>query len=184
MEADSPIEVEVYSSAEEVELILNGQSLGHSPAHNTAKFILTYQPGTLEAVSYTGGQEVSRDCLTTAGQAVALKITPEKNAPHGATLPANGEALFFAKIEAVDADGNPVPYVETEITAVCDGAATLAALGTGRPATEENYTVGRITLYKGCALAILRAGNEAGKVVLTVKDEGFPPAVLPITVEA
>ena len=180
----SPVEVEVYSSAEEVELILNGQSLGRSPARNTAKFTLTYQPGTLEAVSYTGGQEVSRDTLTTAGKAVALKITPEKNTPHGASLPANGESLCFAKIEAVDADGNPVPYVEAEITAACEGAAALAALGTGRPATEENYTAGKITLYKGCALAIVRAGTEAGEATLTVRAEGLSSAVLRLNMES
>ena len=85
-----PAQVEVYSGADEVELILNGQSLGRKPAgkenHNKALFELTYEPGTLEAISYTGGVEISRDQVTTAGTPAALRIVLEKT-----QIAANGE---------------------------------------------------------------------------------------------
>lgn len=174
----APVEVEVYSGAEEVELFLNGESLGRREAHGSAAFALTYQPGVLEAVSYTAGKAVSRDSLTTAGPAVKLKATVDSIAPHGAALPADGEALCFVKIEAVDTDGHLVPWVEEKATARANGAAVLAAFGTGRPCTEENYTKGEITLYKGTALAILRAGTEKGTACLTVEAQGLQPAVM------
>lgn len=167
----SPIQVDVYSGADEVELLLNGASLGRKPARNTAQFDLTYQPGTLEAVSYTNGAEVSRDKLVSAGAPVQLLLTPEKTA-----LNADGESLCYVKVEAADAAGNPVPYGEVSARAAASGAATLAAFGTGRPCTEENYTRGEAVLYKGAALAILRAGTKPGDAVLEVSAEGLGKA--------
>ncbi|MBE6978845.1 MAG: glycoside hydrolase family 2 protein [Ruminococcaceae bacterium] len=166
IEPGSPIEVEVYSSADEVELLLNGKSLGKEMARNTAKFSLTYEPGVLEAISYTDGKEVSRDKLETYGKPVGLKLTPDKT-----VLTADGDSLCFVKVEAVDKNGNPVPYVEAKTTVKAEGAAQLVAFGTGRGCTEENYTKGEITLYKGTALAILRSGTEAGIATLTVSAE-------------
>lgn len=177
-EPGTPVEVEVYSSADEVELILNGASLGRVPAKIKTHFNLTYQPGTLEAVSYTDGKEVSRDRLVSAGIPAALKLTPEKT-----DICADGESLCFVKVEAVDAQGNPVPYVEETVTAEVDGAAVLAAFGTGRGCTEENYTTGRIPLYKGTALAILRASTEAGTAILRVSADGLHSAAIALKVQ-
>ncbi len=171
VEAGSPIEVEIYSSGEEVELILNGKSLGRAAAKYAAKFSLTYEPGVLEAVSYTGGREVSRDRLETFGKPVGLKLTPEQ-----AEISASGESLCFVKVEAVDENGNFVPYVEVKATAKAEGAAALIAFGTGRGCTEENYTAGEITLCKGAALAILRSGLETGTAKLTVTADGLGTA--------
>ncbi len=178
MENGAPVEVEVYSGAEEVELFLNGVSVGRRKAYGSASFVLTYQPGSLEAVSYSAGKEISRDSLITAGPAVRLKATIDLSAPHGAALPADGNALCFVKIEAADANNQPVSWVEVNATASVEGAAVLAAFGTGRPCTEENYTKGKVVLYHGKALAILRAGTEKGKAHLTVEAPGLQPAVL------
>lgn len=179
VEPGSPVEVEVYSAADEVELLLNGESIGRSPARNTAKFTVTYEPGTLEAVSYTAGQEVSRDRLETYRKPVGLKLIPDRT-----SLTADGESLCFVKVEAVDEHGNHIPYVEAEATAVAEGAAVLAAFGTGRACTEENYTAGKITLYGGTALAILRSSVEPGSGKLTVSAEGLGTAALEIQIES
>ena len=176
-EPGTPVEVEVYSSADEVELILNGASLGRVPAKFKTHFNLTYQPGTLEAVSYSDGKEVSRDKLITAGEPASLKLTPEKT-----EITADGESLCFVRVEAVDADGNHVPYVETAACAKAEGAAALAAFGTGRGCTEENYTSGRVTLFKGTALAILRASTEAGTACLQISADGLQSASTEIRV--
>lgn len=168
VEPGSPVEVNVYSSADEVELVLNGRSLGRQPAKNTASFSLTYEPGTLEAISYTEGREISRDKLETHGKPVGLKLTPDKS-----ILDADGDSLCFVKVEAVDAEGRFVHWAEAEAAAEVEGVATLAAFGTGRTCTEENYTVGRVTLHRGTALAIVRAGMEAGDAKLKVSCDGL-----------
>lgn len=174
-EPGSPAEVEVYSSAEEVELLLNDKSLGRAAAGNTAHFSLAYEPGVLEAVSYTGGKEISRDRLETCGRPAGLKLTPDKT-----EMTADGERLCFVTVEAVDEAGNPLPYLEAHANAEAQGAAVLAAFGTGRGCTEENYTKGEVTLYQGRALAILRAGTEAGTAALTVTAEGLGSAKVTI----
>lgn len=177
-EPGTPIEVDVYSAAEGVELILNGTSLGRQSAKFITHFSLNYEPGILEAISYTDGREVSRDVLISAGTPAALKLTPDKT-----VLPADGESLCFVKVEAVDAQGNPVPYAEPIATAKAEGSANLAAFGTGRGCTEENYTTGQITLYHGTALAILRASENKGSAALTVSADGLGQATLKIMTE-
>lgn len=180
VEEGSPVRVEVYSAAEEVELLLNGQSVGRKKAgkenHLKADFEVFYQPGILEAVSYTGGQEVSRDRIVSAGDVAGLKITLEDSVRESKTLPADGQSLAFAVIEVVDAQGNWIPYAEIEVTAEVEGAATLAAFGTGRTETEENYTVGEVVSYQGRCLAIIRAGRTPGSAKLTVKAKGMADA--------
>lgn len=186
-EAGCGVKVEVYSSAEEVELFVNGVSAGRQPAgkgkHNKACFEVTYEPGTLEAVSYSGGKEVSRDCVRSAGKPAALRISPDVHALRRDTLEADGQSLYYAVVDVVDGEGNPVTYAETEVRAEAQGAAVLAAFGTGRPVTEENYTAGRAVSYHGKLLAILRSGYEAGTVKLSVYAEGLAGAELEIAVE-
>ena len=90
---------------------------------------------------------------------------------------------MYYKVEAVDADGNHIPYVEAKATAKAEGAAQLAAFGTGRACTEENYTKGSVTLYRGTALAILRSGVDTGRAKLTVSAEGLGTADTEIQIQ-
>jgi len=169
------VKVEVYSAADEVELLLNGESLGRAKAgadnHYKGIFELTYAPGILEAISYKDEKIVSTDKVITARKPTALQIRTDKS-----ELIADGQSLSFAVIEVVDKDGIRVPYVEQNATAKIEGPATLAAFGTGNPVTEENYTKGEFNAYKGRMLAIIRSGYEAGNVVLTVRidEPGVP----------
>lgn len=181
----SPVKVEVYSAAEEVELFINGRSVGKQAAgkanHNRTCFEVAYEPGILEAVSRSAGEEVSRDTVKSAGKPSGVKITTEQLWNSGNGYPADGQSLIFARVEVVDADGNPVPYAEPILTAKAEGAAHLAAFGSARTETEENYTIGKVRACQGKALAILRAGYEAGTAALTVGAEGLQEAV--VTVE-
>jgi beta-galactosidase len=167
-----PTKVDVYSGAEEVELFLNGKSLGKKEAGKanryTVQFEVEYQPGILKAVSLTRGREISSAEIATTGKAAGLRIVPEKTA-----IKADGQSLYFAVVEIVDAQGRRVPFDDRKAKAVVSGAATLAAFGNGRPVTEENYTAGEFTSYLGRFLAIVRAGYEEGEAVLKVSAEGL-----------
>ena len=178
-----PVQVDVYSAAEEVELILNGQSLGRKPAgkanRNMAKFELTYEPGVLKAISYTAGKEISSDMLITAGEPAGIRIVPDKK-----ELAADGQSLVYAIVEITDAEGRLVPTAELKASAKVEGPATLVAFGTGRPQTTENYTTGMFTSYKGRLLAIVRAGYEPGISRLTVNVEGLQPVFVDIPIKA
>lgn len=171
---NKPVEVVVFTSADEVELIVNGKSLGKKPVSkeepmpNSVSFDTVYEAGTVEAISYKAGVEVSRDKIATTGQAVALRLTPEK-----VEMKANGQDLIYVAIDVVDAEGCVVPDAELPITASVEGAAWLAGFGTGNPKTDEDYTDDKTVTYKGRAMAILRGGYEAGAVSLSVKAEGM-----------
>lgn len=172
-ENGTAVSVDVYSRAEEVELLLNGKSLGKKPAgaecHFKAEFEVTYEAGTLTAISYQDGQEVSRDEVKTVGEPVGLKITMEKK-----QMAADGESLAYGIVEIVDAEGNWVPTAEDTLAKVSvEGAASLAGFGTGRGQTEENYTKGEFTSFEGRWQVILRAGTEAGEASVHVEAEGL-----------
>lgn len=172
-ENGTAVSVEVYSRAEEVELLLNGKSLGKKPAgaecHFKAEFEVPYEAGTLTAISYQDGQEVSRDEIKTVGEPVGLKITMEKK-----QMSADGESLAYGIVEIVDAEGNWVPTAEDTLAKVSvEGAASLAGFGTGRGQTEGNYTKGEFTSFEGRWQVILRAGTEAGEAGVHVEAEGL-----------
>ena len=179
VESGTPIKVEVFSSAPEVELLVNGKSLAKAAtAHNKAQFQVPYEPGELTAVSRDGEQEISRNTIRSAGTAAGLKITAGKT-----VLANDGTSLCFAAVEIVDGEGNPVPYAETEVSATVEGAATLQAFGSARPKTEENYTKGIATAYHGKLLAVVRSGVEAGIALLRVSSSELGNAELEIKVE-
>jgi len=174
-----PVDVAVFSSAEEVELLVNGISVGRKKAGEaliqdmplTFLFRAEYQPGTVEAVSYTDGKEVSRKVLKTVGKPVSIRLTAETEA-----MKADGESLCYVNAELIDENGNVVPDADVLLKAEATGAAALLGFGSGNPITNENYTKGQFTSYQGKALAVLRAGCEAGEAKLTVCAEGLGKA--------
>ncbi len=176
----------VFSAAEEAELLVNGVSIGRKKAgealsHDmplTFVFEEAYQPGTVEAVSYTGGKEVSRARLITAGKPVTIRLTAETEA-----LKADGESLCYVNAELVDEKGNVVPDADALMNAEVTGAAELLGFGSGNPITCENYSKGQFTSYLGRALCVLRSGYEAGETKLTVSAEGLGKAEIRLQVK-
>jgi beta-galactosidase len=177
-----PTKVDVYSAAGEVELFLNGKSLGRKAAGKAnrykAQFDLCYEPGIVKAVSLSGGREVSFSEVHTAGKAAGIRITPEKT-----EIKADGQSLCFVIVEIVDAQGRRVPFDDRKAKAVVSGAGTLAAFGTGRPVTEENYTAGEFTSWLGRFLAVIRSGCEAGEAVLHIHIDGLADAEAVISIQ-
>ena len=181
-----PVDIAVFSSAEEVELIVNGESLGRKRAgealiHDmplTFLFRAEYHPGTVEAVSYTGGKKVSRAVLATTGKPVAIRLTAEMEA-----LKADGESLCYVNAELIDENGQVVPDADMLLKAEVTGAAQLLGFGSGNPITDENYTKGQFTSYQGRSLAVLRAGYAAGETKLTVSAEGLGQAEIYLQVK-
>ena len=181
-----PVDIAVFSSAEEVELFVNGVSVGRKKADEalihdmplTFLFRAEYQPGTVEAVSYTAGKEVSRTVLATTGKPVSIRLTAETE-----TMKADGESLSYVNAELIDENGQVVPDADILLKAEVTGAAELLGFGSGNPITDENYSKGQFTSYQGKVLAVLRAGYEAGETKLTVSADGLAKADLCLQVK-
>ena len=163
----------VYSNAEEVELIVNGVSAGvRKPMktrdweHNVAHWdkIAYGKGGSIEAVARTGGKEVARDRIVTAGRPVTIEIECE-NASDWA---ADGMDLEFVNVYAKDAAGNRVPTAMDEVSFEVSGAATLYATDDGDHSTAQVFNVSKRKMHHGFAQAILRAARTPGKVALRV----------------
>ncbi|MWB98410.1 glycoside hydrolase family 2 TIM barrel-domain containing protein [Agromyces seonyuensis] len=161
-------EIEVYSADDEVELLLNGRSLGRRAAGArvgfVARFTATYEPGELVAVGYRGKRERGRSSLRSA-DAAALRLRSEQ------TGLAGPDDLAYVWVELADGAGIVDVSAEDRITVQVDGPAELAGFGNAAPITEDGYT-GRVArTHDGRALAILRGTGEAGTVTLTARSE-------------
>jgi beta-galactosidase len=171
-----PIHVEVYSDAEEVELLLNGTTVGRLPAgpdHEfRADFELVYAPGELVAVAYSDGRERGRGRLVTAGDALVLDVRADRS-----RLRAHSGDLAFVDIALTDGAGTVHPCRDRLVTVTVDGPAVLQALGSADPATEETFSGPSRRTFDGRALAVIRP-TGAGDITVTVHAEGCEPAQL------
>lgn len=175
--------VDVYAADEEVELLLNGVSLGRQVAgaaqQNKVTFMVVYTPGTLEAVAYQNGRATGRTALTTAGAPAALRLTADR-----ANIRAVAGDLSYVTIEIVDGAGIIVPHAAHQVTVEVTGAGELIAIGTPNPLSEELYVGTQRTAYEGRLLAVVRSRGQAGELHLRALAEGLPPAELRLRVQA
>lgn len=177
-----PAVVDIFSSSEEVELFLNDISLGRKPAGKAAGFIasyeITYEPGTLMAVSYQNGMESGRDILQTAKTPVKISLSSDQP-----VLTANGNDLAYVTIGLQDENGIFNLQSETVIHISVDGAGTLQGFGSADPHTSNHYYTTAWNTYDGRLLAAIRSGFDPGEIKITVSADGLDKETLVITVE-
>ena len=181
-ESGEQVSLYTYTNGDEVELFLNGKSLGVKKNSTDPKLRarikwdnITYAPGTLVAVAKKNGKVVARHQIETTGEAVALKLVPDMETWH-----ADGKDLMHVRIYAVDKKGRRVLNVKDakafdKLTFTVKGDANIVAVDNGNITSDELHigktqlekTIQR-NLFQGSALVILRAGNKPGKIELSV----------------
>lgn len=184
-EAGEKVSLYTYTNGDEVELFLNGKSLGVKKNSNDPKLRarikwdnIAYAPGTLVAVAKKNGKVVARHQIETTGEAVALKLVPDAENWH-----ADGKDLMHVRIYAVDKKGRRVLNMKDakafdKLTFTVKGDANIVAVDNGNIASDELHigktqlekTIQR-NLFQGSALVILRAGDKPGKIELSVAGE-------------
>lgn len=176
-----PALVEVYSADEEVELFLNGKSMGRKPAGRQAdyiaRFTVPYEPGTLKAVAYKNGDKQESSTLYTADSETRLSITADKT-----TLKKGSASLSFITIELTDNKGIRKPYEPRKVSVELTGAGTLLGYGSADPKSEENFFDTTRTTFEGRLLAVVRSGDETGAIRLAFHADGLEDAVIELTV--
>ena len=177
-----PANVDVYSEAEEVELLLNGTSLGRKPAGEKHGFMatyeMTYEPGELLAVSYCNGEETGRDFLYTAGEKVQMQVDCE-----GEVLKADGADLAFLTVKLTDDKGIDNLFAQKEITVTVEGAGTLQGFGNADPRAIGSYDDTTWKTFDGYVMAVVRAGKEAGTIKVKFDAEGCESREVEIQVQ-
>lgn len=165
-----------YTNADEVELLVNGKSLGiktndrkNPKARNKIKWDnIAYQAGNLEAVARSAGKIVARHKIETTGEATALAAQPDNS-----TWRADGMDLQHVRVCAVDKKGRLVAAAGHPLRFTVEGPAEIVGVING-DITSNELTVGDTRqLYRGIATVILRSQQSAGKVSLTVTADGL-----------
>lgn len=175
-----PAVVDIYADAQEVELFLNGRSLGKKPTGEACGFTATYEtvyePGELLAVSYENGEETGRFTLYTAKETIQLLAEADRH-----ELAANGEDLAFITVKLVDEDGVENLYASRKVHVSVEGAGALAGFGSADPQALGSYQDTAWETYDGYVMAVVRAGTDAGTIRVTFDAEGCEDAVVEIS---
>lgn len=165
-----PAYIEVISPGDEVELLLNGRSLGRGPAgfkrNFTAKFTTKYEPGQVIAISYANGKETSRSVTCSAGP-TSVQLSYDKSK----VLKGDEQDLLFVRVELADVDGVIEHHDDDDLEVLVTGPATLLGLGNGAMATTERFDDNVHSTYHGRALAVIRSGSTQGTATLTVNSK-------------
>ena len=174
----STLSLYTYTNADEVELFVNGKSLGVKQnttapkSRNRIKWDgVKYEPGYVEAVAKKGGKVVARHKIETAGDAV--KLTAESD---NTEWKADGQDLQHIKVCAVDKKGRHVQGTQGEVTFEVEGPAEILGVINGDMASDELTVGNKRKLYRGTATVILRSKREPGKVRLTATTPGLKQA--------
>ncbi len=175
----APIEVHLYSGAEEVVLLLNGLEVGRkrmAPADKMkALFKVPYQPGSLIAVAYSSGREIARRTLETVGAPTTLRLRAERNRIKGSAAD-----LAYVFAEVCDARGRLVPDAAVPLTFTVAGKAMLRAAGSANPYGIESFQDGATRSFHGTALAIVQPTGRRGEALVDVSSAGLRGASLSI----
>ena len=185
-----PIRVEVYSAAQEIELLLNGKSVGRAAVAlanngthlaNTAAFEIAYEPGELVAVAYIDGVESDRTSLRSASGAPQLSIRLDEPALAGPFC-GNGQEIAHVEISVVDTLGVTFTQAQEEIEVMVSGPGVLAGFGSSLPNPTISYTSNRQATYLGRAMALVRVTGQ-GEVTVKVKSATMGECSLSFTAE-
>jgi beta-galactosidase len=187
-----------YTNAEEVELFLNGKSLGRKKRFSEpvelpvganvsadrkfqSKYRLMWQvpyaPGALKAVAYQGGKSVATTEIKTAGAPARVVLEPDRDG-----IAADGDDLSFVTVRVEDKDGNICPMADNLVKFALEGPGKIAGVDNGNAATVEPFQADYRKAFNGLALVIVRGERgKAGRVKITATGEGLQAGETTVT---
>jgi beta-galactosidase len=165
--------VHVYTSGDEAELFLNGQSLGRKkrgPLEYRLRWDdVKYAVGELRVVAYNKGAHWAEDVMRTAGPAAKLTATADRTA-----LRADGQDLAFITLRIEDKDGTLAPHANNRIKFEVTGPADVVATDNGDAASFESFQSPERAAFNGMALAIIRPrAGQPGAITVRATSEGL-----------
>jgi len=175
--------VHVYTSGDEVELFLNGKSLGRKKKGEYEYRLrwddVVYQPGELKAVAYKDGQSWAEDVMRTTGEAAKIDLSVDRS-----VIAADGKDLSFVTVQISDSEGLLVPRSHNEVEFAIDGPAEILAVGSGNPTSHESFQASKRKAFNGLCLAIVRSRKgESGTIRLTATSKGLKQDVIELKSE-
>jgi len=163
-EITKPIRVIAFSNARQVELLLNGKSLGTQtmPQDGFLEWKVPYQPGRLMAKGYTDGKLTATDQLETTDAPVKIQLSPDRTVLH-----ADGQDALFVPVSILDSKGRVVPYANNRVTFQLSGGGRILGVGNGNPSDHDPDRATERNSFHGHCIVIIQAGNKPEKLQLT-----------------
>ena len=172
------IDVWAYTNADEVELFLNGKSLGVKRKPEPVSHLMwrvAYAPGTLRAVARKSGRVWVTAEVKTAGAPARVALVPDR-----ARIRADGEDLSFVTVRVEDRAGVEVPTAEPLIRFRVSGPARIVGVDNGDQISHTSFQAKQVRLFNGKAVVIIRSNGRPGTATLTAEADGG--GVAPATV--
>ena len=171
--------VNIYSSCKEVELFLNGKSLGKKTTDRSTKYIaewqVAYEPGTLKAIGFNGKKQVNTAELHTAGAPSLIRLTADRN-----KIRSDGKDLSYITVELTDNEGIRNPKADNTVSFEIEGPGSIAGVGNANPLSLESFQLPRRKAWHGKCMVIVKSGTNAGKIILKAASTGLKSANLEI----
>jgi beta-galactosidase len=177
-----PIRVLAATNADTVALYLNGKLVEEKKVdpYQMVEWQVPWAPGRLDAVGKKDGRAVARFAVETTGAPVALRLTPDRDA-----LAGDGRDAVPVTVEAIDAQGRPVPTANLSVALDVSGPGANIGVGNGDPNSHAPEKGNAVTLYNGLAQVILQSRRAgAGPLVLRATSAGLTAAETTVAVRA
>jgi beta-galactosidase len=168
-----------YNNADEVELFLNGKSLGKQTKQGDelhVKWRVPFAAGTLKAVSTKNGKVVLKTETKTASDPYRLIIKADRS-----SINADGKELSFIEVNIVDKNGVPVPYAKNLVKFSVSGQGFIAGVDSGDPVSMESFKSNQHTALNGKVLCIIQSNGKKGSISLTASADGLQSSTIQIT---
>jgi beta-galactosidase len=174
------LEINVYSSCDEVELFLNDKSLGRKKTNRETRFTATwneeYHKGVLRAAGYKNGRRVSSCELKTTGSPEKISLSADRR-----TIKADGQDLCFVTVELLDGTNLRNPLAQNQVNFSIDGPGSIVAVGNSDPMGSESFTQPKRKAYQGRCLVIIRSDNKPGEIKLKASSGGLQSSEIVIS---
>jgi len=168
-EGDS-IKVHCYTNCEEVELFLNGKSVGKQKAIPYKKLIwgLVYKPGKLEAKGYKGGKLITKDVVETTSAPSQVALNSDVS-----TLKANGCDVAVIRVAIKDDKGRVVPIANNLVKFSIEGPGRIIGTGNGNPTSYEPDKASQRMAFNGYCLVLVQSEKQAGEIRLKASSDNL-----------
>lgn len=174
--------VHVYTNVPEVELKLNGRSLGTRKWDlNKEAFLVwdvPYEAGKLEAIGKTKDGKTVSFTVQTAGAPAKIALSADKP-----VIAANRQDLSYVAVQLLDANGIPVPFADNKITFDVRGAGRLIAVANGDQKSHTFFKGSQMEAWQGKCLAIIQSTSRKGNITITARSGSLPVATATLKAE-
>ena len=181
------VSVWAYSNADEVELFVNGKSVGRKvmPKNGHLEWQTVYRPGKLKAVGYKNGRKILTKVVETTGKAEKLQLECDRNA-----IASDNRDVAVVTVRLVDRKGRFVPDANVGLSISVDGPARILGVGNGDPAyqaserpSERGARSYEVSTFNCLAQILLQSDGGKGPVTLTVSGDGLMPSDISVKCE-